>query len=82
MADNWSITDQGLNREFKFKSFTDLTAFLNRIAETADSMDHHPDLEVSKAVLLNVHLLTHDKKAITEKDHKLAEVMNETYLSF
>lgn len=82
MADNWCITEKGLNRAFRFKSFSDLTEFLCEIAKTADRMDHHPDLEVRKAVLLNVHLLTHDAKAITAKDYELSEVMDSTYLAF
>lgn len=82
MADNWSVTDAGLNREFAFRTFTDLTEFLRQIAVTADKMDHHPDLSVRKATLLNVHLITHDKKAITEKDETLAAEMDRVYHSF
>lgn len=78
-SSTWQLTDQGLFRQFRFQTFSELTLFLAAIGPVADGRDHHPDIKIHRAVLLDVHLLTHDKKAVTEKDHALADLMDELY---
>jgi 4a-hydroxytetrahydrobiopterin dehydratase len=73
---NWIITDKGLFRSLSFQSFTALTQFLAELAPVADKLDHHPDLRIRKAVVLDIWLITHDSGTITEKDTELAAVIN------
>lgn len=82
MGNNWKTTAKGLNREFRFKTFTELAKFLLEVAKKADEMNHHPDLEVSKAVMLSANLFSHDVKSVTDRDHRLSAAMDEIYLSF
>lgn len=62
-----------LVKNFKFKSQTELAQFLLKVAASADEMNHHPDCKIHKAFQLEITLFTHDKKAITDLDHQLAE---------
>ena len=70
--DGWSDVDGKLEREFKFGGFLDAVAFVNRVAELAESENHHPDIEVhyDKVVL---RWWTHTAGGITERDREMAE---------
>jgi 4a-hydroxytetrahydrobiopterin dehydratase len=58
-------------KSFKLPSFMDAIAFINAIAEKAEAMDHHPDLENHyNRVRVAVH--TWSENAVTEKDVALA----------
>lgn len=46
-------------------------AFVNALAEPAEAMDHHPDLEISWNTV-TVRLATHSEGGITQKDLALA----------
>lgn len=76
---NWELTEKGLFRSLKFESFTGLTQFLAQLGPVADALDHHPDCVIRKAVVLDVHLMTHDQKKVTEKDHVLAAEIDKLY---
>ena len=69
----WNLMDGKLVKNFKFKSQTELAQFLLKVAAYADEMNHHPDCKIHKAFQLEITLFTHDKKAITDLDHQLAE---------
>ena len=70
--DGWSDVDGKLEREFRFGSFVEAIAFVNRIADLAESENHHPDIEVhyDKVVL---RWWTHSAGGITDRDRGLAE---------
>lgn len=57
----------------KFKKYLDAVEFLRRVAEAAERLDHHPDVEL-RYVNLALRLTTHDAgNKVTEKDLRLAE---------
>ena len=61
-------------RRFVFKNFTQAFAFMAECALHAEKMDHHPEWSnVYKTV--DVLLTTHDAGGVTEKDLKLAKIM-------
>lgn len=76
----WELTEKGLFRSLRFDSFTGLTQFLGQLGPIADALDHHPDCVIRKAVILDVHLMTHDQKKVTEKDYNLAREIDKMYL--
>ena len=55
----------------------ELGEFLLKIAKRADKTNHHPDYVIRKCSKLEISLSTHDKNASTEKDHELAEIIDE-----
>jgi pterin-4-alpha-carbinolamine dehydratase (EC 4.2.1.96) len=57
----------------KFKKYLDAVEFLRRVAEAAERLNHHPDVEL-RYVNLTLRLTTHDaSNKVTEKDLRLAE---------
>ena len=59
--------------QLKFKKYLDAVEFLRRVAEAAERLNHHPDVEL-RYVNLALRLTTHDAgNKVTEKDLRLAE---------
>jgi 4a-hydroxytetrahydrobiopterin dehydratase len=56
---------------FKFKGFPEAVAFLQRIVEPAERLNHHPDIE-NHYNRVRVAIHTWSVEAITEKDFQLA----------
>ena len=70
MAD-WTETGGALERTFELGSFAEAIAFVNRVAELAESENHHPDIAIAyKKVTLRWP--THSAGGITERDRELA----------
>jgi 4a-hydroxytetrahydrobiopterin dehydratase len=67
----WKREGEALLRRFEFPSFADLMIVVNRIAEAAETADHHPDLDI-RYNKLTVLLTSHDSGGITRRDVKLA----------
>ena len=72
----WKIIDGQLTKEFSFNDFVSALNFVNAIAEVAEAHNHHPDILIHSYKLVKVMLFTHDAKAITNKDHQLAEAID------
>lgn len=68
----WRNDGHAIYKEFKFDDFKSALEFVNQIGELADSMNHHPDIELSWG-RVKISLTTHSKGKITHKDYKLAE---------
>lgn len=72
MPSGWSESDDGLHRRFEFPSFTEAWAFMARVAEIAERMDHHPDWSNSYGVV-EISLRSHDAGGrVTSRDRRLA----------
>jgi len=69
---DWKITeDKKLERELKFKNFSEAMRFVNRVAELAEKEGHHPEIRVSYNRVL-LELTTHAIKGLSENDFILA----------
>lgn len=67
----WSELSGSIQRTYQFKDFVASIAFVNKVAEYAERVQHHPDILVRwNKVTLTVN--THDAGGITEKDFSLA----------
>ncbi|MBX4187582.1 MAG: 4a-hydroxytetrahydrobiopterin dehydratase [Candidatus Doudnabacteria bacterium] len=68
----WQVVkDRALQKEFKFKSFPETMAFVNKVALIAQEEGHHPDMEVHYSRVL-VELSTHAVGGLSENDFILA----------
>jgi 4a-hydroxytetrahydrobiopterin dehydratase len=68
---DWTETGGALERTFELPSFAEAIAFVNRVAELAESENHHPDIAIAyKKVTLRWS--THSAGGITERDRDLA----------
>ena len=68
---DWITSGQAISHTYKFKDFIQAIDFVNSLVEPAESLGHHPDLEISYNKV-TVHLSTHDAGGITQKDFDLA----------
>jgi 4a-hydroxytetrahydrobiopterin dehydratase len=68
----WKLDDDEIEKDFKFADFKQAMAFVNRVADAAESMDHHPDIEI-KYNKVEMSLSTHSEGGVTEKDFALAQ---------
>ncbi len=68
----WTIDSGELVRTFTFKDFLSSVDFVNQIAKQAESMGHHPDIDI-RYNRVRIALTTHDAGGITEKDFQLAK---------
>jgi 4a-hydroxytetrahydrobiopterin dehydratase len=76
----WERKGETIAKQYTFKEFMDGIRFINRIAEIAEQMDHHPDIAVNYR-RITFTLSTHDQGGITEKDFKLADAIESEFKS-
>lgn len=68
----WEIGEKRLQREFRFKDFSQAMDFANKLAVIADEQNHHPDLHVSYG-RVKVELSTHEVGGLSRCDFMMAE---------
>ena len=72
----WQRDAQWLWREFRFPTFGEAIAFVNRVAEAAEALDHHPDIAV-EYTKVTLRVTTQDAGGLTETDFALAARIRE-----
>ena len=71
----WVFKNNGIEKKFILKSFTEALGFIIQIGFLAEKRNHHPELfNVYNKV--NVRLTTHDAGGVTNKDLDLAQAIN------
>lgn len=71
----WDVVDGALTRTFEFESFAAAVGFVTSTAIEAESMSHHPDIDI-RWNRVRVSLTTHDAGGLTSRDTRLASVMD------
>jgi 4a-hydroxytetrahydrobiopterin dehydratase len=69
--EGWKFDDDKIEKKFKFANFAEALAFVNKIGEIAESLDHHPDIKFGWGYA-EVETTTHDRDGVTEFDLELA----------
>lgn len=67
----WSGDGDGIHRTVELPSFRDAVAAIAAIADVAEGMDHHPDIDLRWRTL-HLTLVTHSAGGVTELDLELA----------
>lgn len=67
----WSLVGETIQRTFKFVNFLESMAFVRRIADEAERVEHHPDILI-RYNKVTLTLSTHDAGGLTRKDFDLA----------
>ncbi len=78
--EGWEYKVGRLERSFKTGTFMDGLEFVQKIAEVAEGMGHHPDVTLTYPKT-KIQLVTHDVNGLTDLDTKLAAKINETAIS-
>jgi 4a-hydroxytetrahydrobiopterin dehydratase len=76
LPSGWLEVNGALEREFQFGDFAEALAFVNRVGETAEAVDHHPDIEIHWN-RVKLRWWTHVTGSITDRDRELAARTNE-----
>lgn len=73
--DEWEYKEEALYVEYEFEDFKDAFSAMTRIAFEAEQLGHHPEW-TNVYNTLEIYLSTHDEEGVTEKDFKLAEIID------
>jgi 4a-hydroxytetrahydrobiopterin dehydratase len=68
---SWAERDGALERELVFDGFRDAISFVDRLADLAESENHHPDISISYK-RVTVRWTTHSAGGITGRDREMA----------
>jgi len=68
---HWSLESGEIVRTFEFPDFLASIAFVNGVAQLAESAAHHPDIDI-RYNKVRLALVTHDSGGITQNDIDLA----------
>ena len=71
----WKIENQEIARNFEFPDFGAAIQFVDGVAEKAESAGHHPNIDI-RYNKVRLSLTSHDSGGITERDIKMAQVLN------
>jgi 4a-hydroxytetrahydrobiopterin dehydratase len=75
----WKEINNQLYQKFDFKDFNSAFGFMSRVALAAEKIDHHPKW-TNVWNVVEIWLSTHDAgNIITDKDRKLALLIEEIY---
>ncbi|MGH3650624.1 MAG: 4a-hydroxytetrahydrobiopterin dehydratase [Acidimicrobiia bacterium] len=68
----WSWADNEITRTYEFEDFNESMRFVNKVAEEAEKVNHHPDIDIrwNKVTLT---LSTHSEGGLTNNDLELAD---------
>jgi 4a-hydroxytetrahydrobiopterin dehydratase len=77
LVPNWEMRDgESIRRRFRFEDFVGSMAFVNRIAEVAESEGHHPDIYISYN-RVRIDLTTHAIGGLSQNDFIMAAKIDE-----
>ena len=72
----WNEKDKTITKTFEFSSYLDGIDFVNEVANLSEQENHHPDITVGYCKV-TISLTTHDAGSLTEKDYKLAKLIDD-----
>jgi 4a-hydroxytetrahydrobiopterin dehydratase len=76
VLDGWHRDGETIVREWKLSDFAAAIAFVQRVAERAESANHHPDILVHGWNKVRLTLSTHSAGGLTDADFELAEAVD------
>jgi len=71
MLEGWRLRGKRISKLFIFEDFMQGIRFLSRVAKLAETMNHHPDIDI-RYNKIKLSLTTHDEGGLTTRDFKLA----------
>ena len=67
----WSLREGKLQRELRFRDFSEAFAFITRVALAAEQLNHHPEWS-NVWNRVSIDLITHDTGGLSNLDLELA----------
>ena len=75
----WTFEDGFIRRKYKTSGWKATLMVVNTVGHLAEAAWHHPDMTVSYA-FVNVKLVNHAAKGVTDKDFELARKIEDVVL--
>jgi 4a-hydroxytetrahydrobiopterin dehydratase len=75
-AGAWRREGNAIIRTFTLKGFKGAMAFANRVAEAANTANHHPDIHIENYRTVRIVLTTHATGGISDADIELARTID------
>ena len=69
----WKFQDNSIVKKFELKDFKSALAFVNKVGDEAEKMDHHPDIFIHSWNKVKISISTHDAGGVTQNDFDLAK---------
>ncbi len=69
----WRLEGKEIVRDWKFPKFMDSIRFVSRVAELAETEDHHPDILI-RYNRVELRLSTHDAGGLSSRDMRFAKL--------
>ena len=73
--DGWALADGALTRTFRFADFPRAVDFVEQLADVAESMQHHPDIDI-RYNKVTLRAVTHSAGGVTTRDVELAVALS------
>jgi len=71
----WTADGDSITRTYKFRDHIEAMGFVVRVAMTAETLNHHPDLRIVYNTV-ELRLSSHDAGGVTARDGELARKIN------
>ena len=72
----WQQNGKQIERLFEFPDFAGAMKFVNRIADAAEAVQHHPDITINYNKV-KLALISHDSGGVTQRDVMMAQKINQ-----
>jgi 4a-hydroxytetrahydrobiopterin dehydratase len=69
---DWKLEDAMIVRDLKFDDFNAAVAYIDRVAEVAETHNHHPDMLIHGWNKVKLSLTNHAAGGLTEIDFDMA----------
>ena len=74
----WEYSDKKISKTFNFDQYMDGIKFVNKMAELAETSNHHPDITIGWC-RIDVTIFSHDMGGVTTKCVNLATSVDLIY---
>ncbi len=75
--DQWRREGKALVRDLKFDDFAQAIAYVDRVADLSEEVNHHPDILVHGWNRVRLTLTTHSAGNLTDNDFQMAGRIDE-----
>jgi 4a-hydroxytetrahydrobiopterin dehydratase len=75
----WTREGERLTKTFRSKGWKDAIGFVDRIADAANELDHHPDIHVERYRSVRIVTTTHATKRLSDADVALARAIDTAF---
>jgi len=74
-----NVDTKAIVADYSFRDFNDALVFVNSVAQAAEQMNHHPDIDIryNKVKML---LTSHDSGGVTRRDTRMAKQISEIFV--